>query len=133
MSRQDDNDRGEGQAASAGEGAGALVASPEGPGSPEHETHGSSRGQSAASAPQKPDLPPEPEPVTTPESQSAWASAENLGAVPPPPGERADDWLGGDLAATIKTLIPWDRPEIVIGAAFLAGYLVARLLKRLAR
>jgi len=51
---------------------------------------------------------------------------------PPPPAGLAASGVGG-LVDSLVSLLPEDRPEVGVGLAFAAGFLAARILKRLAR
>jgi hypothetical protein len=56
-----------------------------------------------------------------------------LGAVPPPPiAEPATDWSSPESDAAAVGAAS-DRPEVAVGAAFAGGFVLALVLKRLAR
>jgi len=65
----------------------------------------------------EPDVPEPPAPTAEPVAQ-----------VPPPPATPDIQTDGASVAASSD-----DRPEIAIGAAFAGGFVVAMILKRLAR
>jgi len=67
-----------------------------------------------------PDLPTPPEPAAV-----ATPSAEPF-APPPPPFDQPSGPVGGASSAS-------ERPEVPIGAAFAGGFVLALILKRLAR
>lgn len=87
------------------------------------QSPGAADGVSPADAPP----PADPAPAEAPPSPWAGAAEQTFGAPPPLEAQR------GDLFATLQSFFPEDRPELLIGAAFLAGYLFAQLLKRLVR
>jgi hypothetical protein len=78
---------------------------------------------------------PQPPPVVTPPAAAA------VPPVPPPPTRDADSPGAGAVTATDfppagdggGSPFPADRPEIAVGAAFAGGFVLALILKRLAR
>ena len=70
---------------------------------------------------------------TTPDDEQPTGSFEPVAADQelPPPGAPADA-SGGDVVAQIERLAQ-DRPEALIGGAFAVGFLLAMVVRRLAR
>lgn len=73
------------------------------------------------------------EPAPTPDDEQPTGSFEPVAADQelPPPGAPADA-SGGDVVAQIERLAQ-DRPEALIGGAFAVGFLLAMVVRRLAR
>lgn len=68
----------------------------------------------------------------TPEDEQPTGSFEPVAAEElPPPGVTADA-SGGDVVAQIERLAQ-DRPEALIGGAFAVGFVLAMVVRRLAR
>ncbi len=70
----------------------------------------------------------------TPDAQPARASEDHAPAASSP--EPATSWLPADAAAqsTDATAAQYpERPELAVGAAFAGGFLLALILRRLAR
>ncbi|MEH3054642.1 MAG: hypothetical protein PGN13_11665 [Patulibacter minatonensis] len=78
------------------------------------------------------------EPASTPDDEQPTGSFEPVAAAGgpadtelPPPGASADA-SGGDLVAQIERLAQ-DRPEALIGGAFVVGFALAMVVRRLVR
>jgi hypothetical protein len=77
--------------------------------------------------PQATPLPDAPAPI----SEATEEAQTEVAAPPPPPEPAAEPAWGHPPGAEPSTAS--DRPELAVGAAFAGGFLLAMILKRLAR
>jgi hypothetical protein len=91
----------------------------------------------AASEPAEPSAPepsaPAPSALSTPEPPAAPPPVPPPALPPVAQNPEALPASGSGVAAKITALIPPGRPEIAIAAAFAAGFVLAQILRRLAR
>jgi hypothetical protein len=107
------------------EAAAASEPSPESAAAPESAAELEPSPESAAAL----ESPAEPEPSPSPEAAPVPEPAPTAAAPPPPPPPPPPPLEAGSAPAAVGA----DRPEIPVGAAFVAGFVFAMLLRRLAR
>ncbi len=92
-----------------------------------------SSGETAAATPETSATAPEPPAESWAASQPSAAGSASSGIVEPPPAAPVPPPASGSYTAPQVPSPASERPEVAVGAAFAGGFVLAMILKRLAR